>query len=64
MYNDDDFKDEEVEDSESSQTSGNKLLDFYEANKKLIWILGGIIIFILIKVRTFFEKYIGGIYND
>ena len=45
MYNDDDFKDEEIE---SSQTSGNKLLDFYEANKKLIWILGGIIIFVLI----------------
>lgn len=45
MYNDDDFKDEE--ENESSQ-SENKILDFYEANKKLIWILGGIIIFILI----------------
>jgi len=44
MYNDDDFKDEEEEVAQSE----NKILDFYYANKKLIWILGGIIIFILI----------------
>lgn len=44
MYNDDDFRDEE----EVSSSNGNLLLDFYNANKKLVWILIGVIAFVLI----------------
>lgn len=57
MYNDDDFNDEE--ESESSQSFWDKLLEFYEANKKLVWILGGIIVFILI-----FSLFTGGGSNN
>ena len=45
MYQDDDFKDDDQEESSVSQ---NPILDFYNANKKMIWILGGVIVFILI----------------
>ena len=47
MYQDDDFKDEE-EESQSSGGFVDTILNFYNANKKLIWILGGMIIFILV----------------
>lgn len=55
MYNDDDYKDED--EVESSQ-SDNKILDFYYANKKMIWILGGVVIFILIA-----SMFMGGCSN-
>jgi len=56
MYNDDDYKDEE---ETTSSQSDNKLLDFYNANKKMIWILGGIIVFILIV-----SMFMGGCSNN
>lgn len=56
MYNDDDFNEEEVENSNQSQ---NKFLDFYYANKKLIWILLAIILFILV-----FSLILGGSDNN
>ena len=56
MYNDDDFNEEEI-DNGSQPQSQNKILEFYQANKKLVWLLGGIIIFILV-----FTVLLGG--ND
>lgn len=58
MYNDDDFNEEEEESSSQNQNQ-NKILEFYEANKKLVWILGGVIIFIIV-----FSLLLGGNNNN
>ena len=52
MYNDDNYENYETEDTEVEESSGSTLKDIYYNNKKLIWILG-IIIVVIILVSLF-----------
>lgn len=48
MYNEENYDNYEDEDSEEEQSSGGRLREIYENNKKLIWVLGIIIALIII----------------